>query len=86
MKKERERQKEKDRIDREENFKARYSRAFPTWVFYFDFDSDNPETAWTRTHLEKRILWMNAVSPRAGISIGCLLNLTNHRVSCTIEM
>lgn len=60
-KKEKERQKEKDRSDREEVFKTRYTRAFPGWVFYFDFELDNPEST-TRTHLEKRVAYMGAVS------------------------
>ncbi|KAH9942302.1 Dfp1/Him1, central region-domain-containing protein [Epithele typhae] len=54
VKRERERQKDKERMVREETFKAKYSRAFPSWTFYFDFDSNTPETAAIRSQLEKR--------------------------------
>ena len=64
-KRERAKQKAKDRLDREEDFKNKYSRAFPNWTFYFDFDLDNPETVSTRNHLEKRLNYMGAVSIRA---------------------
>ncbi len=60
--KENQRKKDKERLAREEEFKVKYSRAFPNWVFYFDFDTGNPEVAATRAHLEKRVTYMGAVS------------------------
>ncbi|RPD63918.1 hypothetical protein L227DRAFT_650888 [Lentinus tigrinus ALCF2SS1-6] len=54
--KDRERRKEK----LEEEFKTRYTRAFPGFVFYFDFDTGNPEVEAIRAHLEKRVLYMRA--------------------------
>ncbi|KAI0371142.1 hypothetical protein BV20DRAFT_965816 [Pilatotrama ljubarskyi] len=59
-KKERERRREKERIAREEEFRIKYTRAFPNWVFYFDIDTGNPEIATTRAHLEKRVTYMGA--------------------------
>ncbi len=60
--KDKDRRREKERVQREEEFKVKYSRAFPSWVFYFDLDSGNPETASIRNHLEKRVGFMGAVS------------------------
>lgn len=60
--KDKERRREKERVQREEEFRIKYSRAFPNWVFYFDLDSGNPETALIRNHLEKRVGFMGAVS------------------------
>ncbi|KAI1796461.1 Dfp1/Him1, central region-domain-containing protein [Ganoderma leucocontextum] len=59
-KKEKERRRDKERVQREEEFKIKYSRAFPSWVFYFDLDSGNPETASIKNHLEKRVGFMGA--------------------------
>ncbi|KAI0829678.1 Dfp1/Him1, central region-domain-containing protein [Trametes gibbosa] len=59
-KKDRERRREKERLAREEEFRVKYSRAFPSWVFYFDLDTGNPEIATTRAHLEKRVAYMGA--------------------------
>ncbi len=61
-KKEKERRREKDRLAREEEFRIKYTRAFPSWVFYFDLDTGNPEIAATKAHLEKRLAYMGAVS------------------------
>ncbi|KAI0769319.1 Dfp1/Him1, central region-domain-containing protein [Trametes elegans] len=60
LKKEKERRREKERMAREEEFKIKYSRAFPNWVFYFDLDTGNPEIATKRDHLEKRVAYMGA--------------------------
>ncbi|OJT10762.1 Hsk1-interacting molecule 1 [Trametes pubescens] len=59
-KKEKERRREKDRLAREEEFRIKYTRAFPSWVFYFDLDTGNPEIAATKAHLEKRLAYMGA--------------------------
>ncbi|KAI0674990.1 Dfp1/Him1, central region-domain-containing protein [Trametes maxima] len=59
-KKERERRREREKLAREEEFKVKYTRAFPNWVFYFDLDTGNPEMATTRAHLEKRLVFMGA--------------------------
>ncbi|KAI0633400.1 Dfp1/Him1, central region-domain-containing protein [Trametes polyzona] len=59
-KKEKERKREKERQAREEEFRVKYTRAFPNWVFYFDLDTGNPEIATTRSHLEKRVAYMGA--------------------------
>ncbi|KAH9855201.1 Dfp1/Him1, central region-domain-containing protein [Lenzites betulinus] len=59
-KKEKERRREKERLAREEEFRVKYSRAFPSWVFYFDLDTGSPEIATIRGHLEKRVAYMGA--------------------------
>lgn len=61
-KKERERKKEKERLAREEEFKVKYTRAFPNWVFHFDFDACNSDHTALRSQLEKRLTNLNAVS------------------------
>ncbi|OBZ68327.1 Hsk1-interacting molecule 1, partial [Grifola frondosa] len=48
------------RAEREEEFRIKYSRAFPNWTFYFDMDTANPEVAALRTKLEKRVSQMGA--------------------------
>ncbi|KAI0745486.1 Dfp1/Him1, central region-domain-containing protein [Earliella scabrosa] len=59
-KKERERKKEKERLAREEEFKVKYTRAFPNWVFHFDFDACNSDHTALRSQLEKRLTNLNA--------------------------
>ncbi|TFK94614.1 hypothetical protein K466DRAFT_560990 [Polyporus arcularius HHB13444] len=51
--------KERDR-KRELEFKAKYSRAFPGFVFYFDLDTGNPEIEATRANLVDRVKYMKA--------------------------
>ena len=55
-------EKEKRRADREHEFKVKYTRAFPSFVFYFDIDPLNSELHALRTNLEKRVTHMGAVS------------------------
>ncbi|KAI0702947.1 Dfp1/Him1, central region-domain-containing protein [Cerioporus squamosus] len=54
-KKEKERKKERDKLE----FKSKYSRAFPGFVFYFDLDTGNPEIEAVRMHLYERVKYMN---------------------------
>ena len=53
---------ERKRIEREEEFRVKYTRAFPNWIFYFDLDSLESDTALVRKELEKTVLHMGAVS------------------------
>lgn len=54
-------ERERKRGEREEEFRIKYTRAFPNWVFYFDLDTDDAETAATRKELERMVSHMNAV-------------------------
>jgi regulatory subunit for Cdc7p protein kinase len=54
-------ERERKRNEREEEFRVKYSRAFPNWVFYFDLDALEPETAVLRKEYEKLVLHMGAV-------------------------
>ncbi|KAL6310492.1 Dfp1/Him1, central region-domain-containing protein [Sparassis latifolia] len=54
------REKERKRIEREEEFKIKYSRAFPTFVFYFDMDTFATDVAAMRHVLERRVTQMGA--------------------------
>ena len=60
-------ERERRRAEREEEFRIKYTRAFPNWVFYFDLDIGDTETATTRKELERMVSHMNAV--RAHINI-----------------
>ena len=55
------REKEKRRADREQEFRVKYTRAFPSFVFYFDIDPLNSELHALRASLEKRVTYMGAV-------------------------
>ncbi|KAI0686363.1 Dfp1/Him1, central region-domain-containing protein [Cytidiella melzeri] len=48
------------RVEREDDFRVRYTRAFPNWVFYFDLEALEPDTAAVRKELEKMVLFMGA--------------------------
>lgn len=54
-------EKERRRIERENEFKIKYTRAFPSWVFYFDIDAANPDAALLREQLVDRVTRMGAV-------------------------
>lgn len=54
------REKERKRAEREEEFRIKYRRAFPNWVFYFDLDALGPDVATMRDTLERRVLYMGA--------------------------
>ena len=47
------------RVEREQEFRDKYSRAFPTWTFYFDVDCVTPAE---KDVLVKRVTNMGAVS------------------------
>ncbi|KAF9244854.1 Dfp1/Him1, central region-domain-containing protein [Melanogaster broomeanus] len=42
------------------DFRIKYTRAFPSWVFYFDLDQLDPETAAVRNSLVSRVLHLGA--------------------------
>lgn len=46
------------RVEREQEFREKYSRAFPNWVFYFDLDTVAPAM---KDSLGKRVVQMGAV-------------------------
>lgn len=48
-------------------FRVKYTRAFPSWVFYFDLDQLDPDTAALRSSLASRVTQLGAV---------CLYNLS----------
>lgn len=53
--------KERRRAERETEFRVKYTRAFPSWVFYFDPDAANPETIAFCERLTDRVQRMGAV-------------------------
>ncbi|KAI0342039.1 hypothetical protein BDW22DRAFT_1484911 [Trametopsis cervina] len=53
-------ERDRRRIEREEEFRIKYTRAFPNWVFYFDLDADAPETAAVRKEMEKMVHTMGS--------------------------
>lgn len=53
---------DRKRLEREEEFRVKYTRAFPNWVFYFDLDLLEPDTASVRKELERLVMHMGAVS------------------------
>lgn len=75
-------EKEKRRADREHEFKVKYTRAFPSFVFYLDIDPLNSELHALRSNLEKRVIHMGAV----GVSDYTTKphELTNSSFSCCI--
>ena len=42
-------------------FRIKYTRAFPSWVFYFDLDQLDPDTAALRNLLASRVTQLGAV-------------------------
>ena len=59
---------ERRRIEREEEFRVKYSRAFPTFAFYFDLDSLKPETATLKKELERLVHGLHGVSNMIDLS------------------
>ncbi|KAI0758334.1 Dfp1/Him1, central region-domain-containing protein [Irpex lacteus] len=51
---------DRKRLEREEEFRVKYTRAFPNWVFYFDLDLLEPDTASVRKELERLVMHMGA--------------------------
>jgi len=43
------------------DFRVKYTRAFPGWVFYFDLDLLDPESAALRSSLAARVTHLKAV-------------------------
>ncbi|KZT11084.1 uncharacterized protein LAESUDRAFT_741371 [Laetiporus sulphureus 93-53] len=54
------RQKERRRAEREQEFRVKYRRAFPRFVFYFDLDGADPEVAALMKDLEKKVVHLGA--------------------------
>lgn len=58
------RDKERRRLEREAqkaDFRVKYTRAFPGWVFYFDLDLLDPDSAALRSSLAARVMHLKAV-------------------------
>jgi regulatory subunit for Cdc7p protein kinase len=58
--------KERRRVERESQkaeFRFKYTRAFPGWVFYFDLDLSDPESAALRDSLTARVVHLKSVWP-----------------------
>lgn len=58
--KERERRKTEREAQKEE-FRIKYTRAFPLWVFYFDLDAHDPDSPSAREYLEAKVLQLGGV-------------------------
>ncbi|OJA14498.1 hypothetical protein AZE42_04452 [Rhizopogon vesiculosus] len=57
------RDRDRRRVERElqkADFRVKYTRAFPGWVFYFDLDLLDPESASLRSSLAARVLHLKA--------------------------
>jgi len=50
------------REERKAEFRVKYTRAFPSWVFYFDLDTLDPQSAASRRILENKVSSLGAVS------------------------
>ena len=62
----REERKEKERrkMEREaqkEEFRIKYTRAFPSWVFYFDLDLLDPDSVSAREYLDAKVSQLGGV-------------------------
>lgn len=58
--KERERKK-MERDAQKEEFRIKYTRAFPSWVFYFDLDLLDPDSASAKEYLEAKVRQLGGV-------------------------
>lgn len=76
-------EKEKRRSDREEEFKVKYTRAFPDWIFYFDIDPVTPELQALRLDLEKRVAHMGSVRANRPMRCSWKLTVTSHLSLCS---
>lgn len=61
-----EERKERDRkkIERDaqkEEFRIKYTRAFPSWVFYFDLDNHDPDSGSAKEYLESKVCQLGGV-------------------------
>lgn len=59
-------EKERKRVERDaqkEEFRIKYTKAFPGWVFYFDLDLLDPDSASVREYLESKVIQLGGVRP-----------------------
>lgn len=54
-------EKDRRRAEREEEFRYKYTRAFPSWIFCFQFDADTPELAALKHKMQRRVEQLGAV-------------------------
>lgn len=54
-------EKDRRRAEREEEFRVKYTRAFPSWTFHFDLDTHQSEFISVKSKLEKRVMQLGAV-------------------------
>jgi regulatory subunit for Cdc7p protein kinase len=54
-------QRKAEREAQKTEFRVKYTRAFPSFVFHFDLDTLDPESAATRRNLESKVLSLGAV-------------------------
>ena len=54
-------QKRQTREAAKNEFRVKYTRAFPSWVFYFDLDQLDPDAAALRSLLASRVTQLGAV-------------------------
>jgi regulatory subunit for Cdc7p protein kinase len=55
-------ERDRRRAEREEEFRVKYTRAFPNWTFHFDLEAHQPELTAIKNKLERRVLQLGAVS------------------------
>ena len=59
-------EKERKRAERDaqkQEFRIKYTKAFPGWVFYFNLDLLDPDSASVREYLESKVTQLGGVSP-----------------------
>jgi hypothetical protein len=54
-------QRKTEREAQKAEFRVKYTRAFPSFVFHFDLDTLDPESAATRRNLEAKVISLGAV-------------------------
>ena len=64
-------ERDKIRATREAEFRAKYTRAFPSWTFHFDLDTHQPELAALKNKLERRVAQLGAVCASFHLRCGC---------------
>ena len=50
-----------EREAQKEEFRIKYTRAFPSWVFYFDLDLLDPDSGSVREYLEAKVCQLGGV-------------------------
>lgn len=53
--------KDRKRTEREREFRVKYTRAFPSWIFYFDIDDLSQDKLALRDRLQRGVLELGAV-------------------------